>query len=78
MRIVAGYQSVKELLSRQASAPGFESDEKERAVRDIIDDVRQRGDAALFELTEKFDDVKLTSLEVAKKEIKQAARRVDD
>jgi len=77
MRIVEGYPSVKELLSRQVSQQGFGSDEKERAVRDIIVEVRERGDAALLDLTEKFDGVKLTSLEVSKNEIKQAASEVD-
>lgn len=78
MRIIVGYQSVKKMLSRQVSPEGFGDDEKERAVRDIIAAVRQRGDAALFELTEKFDGVRLTSLEVDKQEIKRAAREVDN
>ena len=77
MRIVAGYKSVKELLSRQVSQQGFGSDENERAVRDIINEVRERGDPALFDFTEKFDGVKLTSLEVDKKDIERAAREVD-
>ena len=77
MRIVEGYKSVKELFSRQVSQQGFGSDEKERAVRDIIDEVRERGDAALFDFTERFDSVKLAALEVDKKDIKQAAREVD-
>jgi histidinol dehydrogenase len=77
MRIVEGYQSIKELLSRQVSRQGFGDDAKERAVRDIIAAVRERGDAALIEFTEKFDSVKLTSLEVDKEEIKRAAREID-
>ena len=77
MRIVEGYQPVKELLSRQVSRQGFGGDDKERVVRDIIAAVRERGDNALIEFTEKFDGVKLTSLEVDKKEIKRAAREVD-
>ncbi|MBA7701646.1 Histidinol dehydrogenase [subsurface metagenome] len=77
MRIIEGYPSVKKLLSRQVSQQGFGSDERERAVRDIIDAVRERGDAALFDFTEKFDGVKLTSLEVGKEDIKQAGREVD-
>jgi len=77
MRIVEGYQPVKELLSRQVSRQGFGGDDKERVVRDIIAAVRERGDNVLIEFTEKFDGVKLTSLEVDKKEIKRAAREVD-
>jgi histidinol dehydrogenase len=78
MKIVEGYKSVRELLSRQVSRQGFGSDDKERVVRDIIDDVRQRGDAALYDFTQKFDGVKLPSLEVGKKAVGQAAREVDD
>ena len=44
------------------------------AVADIIADVRKRGDAALIELTEKFDRVKLTprTLRVSPKELRDA------
>ena len=77
MRIIEGFEPVKELLSRQVSQQGFKSGEKERAVRDIIDEVREKGDAALYGFTEKFDGVKLTSLEVEKKDIKQADNQVD-
>jgi histidinol dehydrogenase len=50
---------------------------QEPAVRQIINDVRQRGDNALFELTEKFDSAKLTTLEVNKAQIKAAYKKVD-
>ena len=76
MRIIEGFEPVKELLSRQVSQQGFTSGENERAVRDIIDEVREKGDAALYGFTEKFDGVKLTSLEVEKKDIKRAANQV--
>jgi len=46
-------------------------------VRQIINDVRRRGDKALFELTEKFDGAKLTALEVNKSQIKAAYKKVD-
>ena len=49
----------------------------EAAVREIIDEVRRRGDAALIDYTLKFDGVKLTSLEVSKEEIKRAYQDVD-
>jgi len=44
----------------------------EKTVADIIADVRLRGDAALFDYTERFDKVKLTSLEVTAEEIEEA------
>jgi histidinol dehydrogenase len=45
-------------------------------VADIILAVREKGDAALFEFCEKFDRVKLESLEVSRDEIKSAAGSV--
>ena len=41
-------------------------------VRDIIEKVRSRGDAALYELTEKFDKVKMESMRVTESEINEA------
>ena len=46
-------------------------------VRDIIADVRARGDAALFEYCEKFDKVKLNELEVSPEEIDAAMAKVE-
>jgi len=47
-------------LRRPAQA---DADGLHRRVREIIDEVRTRGDQALFEFTERFDGVKLESLE---------------
>ena len=41
-------------------------------VRDIIENVRENGDKALFEYSEKFDGAKLSSIEVSDKEIEEA------
>ena len=46
-------------------------------VSEIIADVRKRGDAALFEYTEKFDKVKLTALKVSEEEIEEALKGGD-
>ena len=46
-------------------------------VSGIINDVRERGDAALFEYTEKFDGAKLSSLAVTEEEIAEAFEKVD-
>ena len=40
----------------------------ERAVRDIIDDVRTRGDESLYEQAVRFDGVQLSALEVPRAE----------
>lgn len=46
-------------------------------VSGIIEDVRARGDKALFELTEKFDKAKLESMLVSKEEIEEALTLVE-
>lgn len=51
----------------QADAEGLH-----RRVSEIIKDVRTRGDQAVLELTERFDGVKLTSLEVSAEEFAAA------
>ena len=66
---------LEKLLARSPSH--FESYEKD--VRAIVEDVRQRGDAALFAYTEKFDRVKVDAktLEVTREEIDEAYTKVD-
>ncbi|WP_299014591.1 histidinol dehydrogenase [uncultured Photobacterium sp.] len=44
----------------------------------VIDNVRQQGDAALIELTEKFDKVRPDSIKVSQNEIEAAAERLSD
>ena len=58
---------------REASA------DVDATVREIIDDVRTRGDAALIELSARFDRIQLTSetLRVGAAEIEQATQSVD-
>ena len=46
-------------------------------VADIIANVRQRGDAALYEYCEKFDKAKLTALQVTPEEIAEARAAVE-
>ena len=46
-------------------------------VKDIIDNVVNNGDKALFEYTKKFDKAELTDLAVSKEEIDQAVEEVD-
>lgn len=47
-------------------------------VADIIENVKQRGDAALFEYTERFDKAKLETLLVSREEIEQAVDEVGE
>ncbi len=91
MKIIEGFQSAKPILSRQAPTEFypvspkirqklkemFGTDDPEQAVRQIINEVRNRGDAALFDYTLKIDGIKLTSLEVSKEQIASAYQEVD-
>ncbi len=65
------------MLSRQVPEEVLGIDDREQAVRQIINEVRHRGDAALLDYTLKFDGVKLTSLEISKKQITSAYQEVD-
>ena len=49
----------------------------EAIVAEIIANVRQKGDAALYEYCEKFDKAKLTALQVTKEEIDEAVASVE-
>ena len=74
MRIIEGYEAAKKALTR-AAATG--DDEREALVRDIVDNVRRRGDAAVYEYTERFDGVRLRKLEVSRGDIEKAYRDTD-
>jgi histidinol dehydrogenase len=77
MRIIEGFDKAKPLLTRQAVTSLGGTPEREQYVRRIVDEVRKRGDAAIFDFTRKFDGVKLTSLEVTKDQVDRAYREVD-
>ncbi|BDG37439.1 histidinol dehydrogenase [Parageobacillus sp. VR-IP] len=64
----------KHLSLRRTIESGTE--EQRRAVLEIIADVRTRGDEALKEYTEKFDQVRLASLRITEKEMEQAYQQV--
>ena len=75
MKVVKGFELGRSVLSRRGElAEGLE--EQEASVKQIIADVGKRGDAALFDLTRKFDGVKLNALEVQKGEIVAASKEV--
>lgn len=63
------------LLKRSPSQYG----EYEERVKAIVDEVRAKGDEAVFAFTEKFDGVKLnaSSLEVTQEEIDEAYKEID-
>ena len=66
---------LKSLLKRSPS----QYTEYEKTVADILSDVRERGDDAVFELTNRFDkwDINSSNVRVTKAEIEQAYEQVD-
>ncbi len=92
MRIVRDFQTAKIILQRSPfEATEVPSEMKRRikevfaeelapevAVARIIAEVRDRGDAALFDFGKRIDRVNLESLEVGAKEITEAYRKVNE
>ncbi len=74
--LVAGTAEADALLQALRDRSRAPAPEVESAVRRILDEVRCRGDAALFEYTQRFDGVRLEAerLRVSADEIEQAAR----
>ena len=90
MKIIEGFPSAKAILTRQAAAEFypvstrlrqrikelFGIDDPEQAVKQIINEVRSRGDAALFDYTLRIDGIKLSSLEISSQQIAGAYQEV--
>lgn len=72
--VESAYCSRKELLERTLP----ESPAVDTAVREIIDNVINNGDKALFEYAERFDGAVLETLEVSREEIDAAWENTDD
>jgi histidinol dehydrogenase len=89
MRRVKGFNKARQLLAREnfweafTTSQGLAPQTKkvflsvQKAVDRIIGDVRDKGDKALFEYTEKLDGVRLESLEVDRREVVEAHSRID-
>ena len=72
--------SIKDLLKSLLKRSPINYREQEDAVNKILTNVKDNGDLALFEYTEKFDKVKLTAetIKVTDEEIAEAYEQVDD
>jgi len=91
LKIIEGFEPAKSVLLRQTPVEfypistglrqrlkeTFGTDDPEQAVGQIINEVRNRGDAALLDYTLKIDGVRRTSLQVEKEEIADAYREVE-
>lgn len=70
---IISYKDDKSILSNiLADTTQFDYADVNKSVEDILKNVKERGDAAVFEYNEKFDGVKLDSLQVSQEEIKSA------
>ena len=76
MRILTGEQYNEELES--SSTPSRNNEELDRTVLNIIEEVREKGDAALKKFTAKFDNVMLDDLLVSEEEIIEARALVSE
>lgn len=72
--------SIKDLLKSLLKRSPINYREQEEAVNNILTNVKDNGDLALFEYTEKFDKVKLTAetIKVTDEEIEEAYAETDD
>lgn len=72
--------SIKDLLKSLLKRSPINYREQEDAVNNILTNVKDNGNLALFEYTEKFDKVKLTAetIKVTDEEIADAYEQVDD
>ncbi len=61
-----------------AQRPTLPKNELNETVNNIMNDVKQNGDEALFRLTEEFDGAKLDNLQVSDQEIEEAINAVPD
>lgn len=66
-----------EVSNQEIFARTIPQDTVSDVVADIIANVRTRGDRALYEYCEKFDSVKLDSLQVTEQEIREAVDQVE-
>lgn len=68
-------EATKQRLMRRAEAA---IDDVADKVAPIIEDVRQRGDAALIDYARKFDGADMAAVKITPEEFEQAAARIDD
>jgi histidinol dehydrogenase len=75
-KIDAREREPRVVVDRLRRPAGFLSEKIRDAARRIVEDVRERGDVALLEYTERFDGVKPREIRVPKEEIDRAADSV--
>ncbi|MFW5786782.1 MAG: histidinol dehydrogenase, partial [Halanaerobiales bacterium] len=71
----ADRKKTNDLLTRRGFE--FSTDIREKVIK-IIDNVKKRGDKALFEYTSNFDDIQLNSLKLKKNKLQKSKNIVDE
>ncbi len=66
----------RESWTKLVQRPGAADSEKLRLVKEILEQVKSKGDKALFELTKKLDKVSLTSLKADQRTIANAGNKI--
>lgn len=80
MRIVTlDNKSMENILADMLKRDPNNYDSYTRTVQDIVDDVKTRGDEALFEYTKRFDGAAMdgSSIRVTREEIDEAMKQVE-
>ncbi len=77
MKILTSQNLTIREISEKLRRPGGKSAQIVRTVKNLMNRVRKDGDRALFEFAQRFDGVKLRSLAVSKKEVREAYEWVD-
>lgn len=76
MFTVYNKETVGDLIKKLKDRADNTNDDIEKSVKSILADVKARGDEALFEYSERFDKVKLTSLRMTEEEKEAAIAKV--
>ncbi|MEG0664155.1 MAG: histidinol dehydrogenase [Clostridia bacterium] len=77
---IVDYKStqLKLIINNLKNRSSNTSSEIDNSVKEIIENVKQNGDKALYEYSKKFDNVELKSLKIDKNELKNAYDNADD
>jgi histidinol dehydrogenase len=79
MRILSSQEFKEQTLNQVLNRGKSDISSIESSVRKIVNDVREQGDKALLQYTEKFDKISLTAskLKVDEKEVKEAYKKLE-
>ncbi len=79
MKIKSVNEVGKEFIQRIIENQKRDIEKKEKKAKEVLDEIKERGDEALCDFTEKFDDVSLepSELKVTQQEVEEAYEKVE-